>query len=138
MKPPATGIRRIGYLAAGWGLVGLAGVGVVLPLLPTTPLLLLAAGCFLRSSERSRQWLLNSRLFGPMLRDWYEHRAVRRPVKLLATVVIAAVILFAFVRDLHWGVQLSILGLAAIGLGFLWRLPTRGKARGSGVIDVRN
>ncbi len=91
----------------------------------TTPLLLLAVSCFLRSSERSRRWLLNSRLFGPILRDWYEHRAVRRPVKLLAVFVILAVMVFAFLRDLHWGMQAAILLLGATGLGFLWRLPTR-------------
>lgn len=125
MKPVATGISRFLYLSAGWILVGLAGLGVVLPLLPTTPLLLLAAGCFLRSSERSRQWLLRSRVFGPILRDWYEHRAVRRPVKWLAVTVILAVIVFAFVRDLHIGVKVAIVVLAAVGLTYLFRLPTQ-------------
>ena len=125
MKPVATGISRLLYLSAGWILVGLAGLGVVLPLLPTTPLLLLAAGCFLRSSERSRRWLLQSRVFGPILRDWYEHRAVRRPVKWLAVTVILVVIVFAFARDLPIRVQLAIVVLAAIGLTYLFRLPTR-------------
>lgn len=125
MQPVMTGYKRVIYLALGWGLVALAGLGIVLPLLPTTPLLLLAVSCFLKSSERSRRWLLNSRLFGPILRDWYEHRAVRRPVKLLAFIVIAAVILFAYLRDLHWGIQGTILAMAVIGVSFLGRLPTR-------------
>ena len=106
-------------------LVGLAALGVVLPLLPTTPFVLLAATCFLKSSERSRRWLLNSRLFGPTLRDWHEHRAVRRPVKLLAVAVIAGVIAFAFFRDIHWGVRTAIVVLGIIGLAYLWRLPTK-------------
>ena len=120
-----TGYRRWLYLGAGWLLVGLAAAGLVLPLLPTTPLLLLAASCFLRSSERSRRWLLNSRLFGPTLRDWHDHRAVRRPVKLLAVAVIAAVIAVSFVRDLAPAVRVAIVLLCAIGLVVLWRLPTR-------------
>lgn len=128
----ASGYRRWLYVAAGWLLVGLALLGVVLPLLPTTPLLLLAATCFLKSSERSRRWLLNSRLFGPMLRDWHEHRAVRRWVKVLAVTVILVVIALTFVRDLHWGLRAAIVALCAIGLAVLWRLPTRSRGEPEG------
>lgn len=119
------GYTRWLYLAAGWLLVGLAAAGLVLPLLPTTPLLLLAASCFLRSSERSRRWLLNSRLFGPILRDWHEHRAVRRPVKLVAVAVLIAVIAGSFVRDLPAAVRVAIVLVCAVGLMVLWCLPSR-------------
>ena len=62
-----------------WTLVGilfvvLGAIGAVLPLLPTTPFVLVAAWCFARSSPRLHRWLLESRLFGPMLRDWEENR----------------------------------------------------------------
>ena len=111
-------------LAAGWAFVALAALGVFLPVLPTTPFLLLASSCFLKSSPRARQWLINSRLFGPFLRDWEEHHGVRRPVKILAFVVVLAVIALSLVRDLHWAVRTLIVVLGSVGLAVVWRLPT--------------
>lgn len=69
-----------------WTLLGLvllmlAAIGVVLPLLPTTPFVLLAAACFAKSSPRLHQWLLNSDLFGPVLADWDKKRCVTWKVK---------------------------------------------------------
>ena len=60
----------------GWLAVVLATLGVVLPLLPTTPFLLLAAWCFARSSPRFHHWLLHRSWFGPYLRHWQQHRAL--------------------------------------------------------------
>ena len=111
------------YLCLGWAFVGLAVLGLFLPLLPTTPFLLVASSCFLRSSPRWQRWLLNSRWFGPMLRDWDEHRAVRRPVKVLAVVVVSAALALAVVRDLHWAVRTLIVLLGLVGLMVVWRLP---------------
>jgi uncharacterized membrane protein YbaN (DUF454 family) len=122
---------RILFLAAGWAFVALAVLGVFLPLLPTTPFVLLASSCFIKSSPRWQAWLANSRWFGPPLRDWHEHRAVRRPVKVLAVVVIAAVITASLLRDLHWGVRTLIIVLGAVGLTVVLRLPTV-PARGKG------
>ena len=59
-----------GALSAGIGLIG-----IVVPLLPTTPLMILAAACFARSSPRLHDWLWNHRVFGPAIRDW---RAAKR------------------------------------------------------------
>lgn len=115
---------RVLYLAAGWLFVALAAAGVVVPLLPTTPFLLLAGSCFLRSSPRSRRWLAQSRWFGPPLRDWDEHRAVRRPVKVLAVAVVSLMLVLALVRDVHWGLKLSVVTVGLIGLTVIWRLPT--------------
>lgn len=69
-----------------WTLLGLlllmlAAIGVALPLLPTTPFVLLAAACFAKSSPRLHQWLLNSELFGPILADWDKKRCVTWKVK---------------------------------------------------------
>ena len=83
--------RRTMYKVAGFVLVGLAVLGIFLPLLPTTPLLLLAAACFSRSSERWHQWLLNHRTFGPIIRNWHERRCMPRRAK---TVAVLMVILF--------------------------------------------
>ena len=117
---------RTAYFVAGCGFVVLAVLGIVLPLLPTTPFVLLASSCFVRSSPRAQRWLLNSRWFGPTLRNWIEHRAVSRGVKLLAFAVASIAIVAAVVRDLSWGIRVPILILGAVGLIVVWRLPVIG------------
>ena len=103
--------------------VVLAALGVALPLLPTTPFVLLASSCFVRSSPRARLWLLNSRVFGRTLRDWNDHRAVRRPVKVLAFVVVLTVLGLTFLRDMHPAMRGAILAVGAVGLIVVWWLP---------------
>ena len=124
--------RRPLYFVLGWVFVVLATLGVFLPLLPTTPFLLLASSCFLRSSPRWQAWLMRSRWFGPMLRDWNEHRAVRRPVKVVAIITVSIVLVFAMLRDLHWAIRAGIFLLGGIGLWVVWRLPVRPGGSGDG------
>ena len=64
------------YKAFGFLFLGLGFIGIFLPLLPTTPFVLLAAGCFAKSSEKWHSWLLANRVFGPMIRNWEEHKCV--------------------------------------------------------------
>ena len=72
------------YLVAGFLFVGIAALGFVLPVLPGTPFLLLAAWCFARSSERWHRWLLNSELFGPIISNWEENRCISIRTKMVA------------------------------------------------------
>jgi uncharacterized membrane protein YbaN (DUF454 family) len=81
-------VRRKLILAAGFVLVGLALLGVMLPLLPTTPLLILAAACFANASERWHKWLMNHPLCGPLLKDWHERRCIPLRAKLIAATMI--------------------------------------------------
>jgi uncharacterized membrane protein YbaN (DUF454 family) len=124
-NPPKvrTGVRRAVYLALGGLFVGLGFLGAFLPILPTTPFLLLASACFLRSSPRLNEKLQRSRLFGPLLRDWQEHSGVRLHVKITAIVVLVAVvtcsILFA---DLPVPLLILLIVLALIGLVVVLRL----------------
>ena len=76
--------------AAGVAFVGLAIIGVFLPLMPTTIFLILAAACFARSSPRLEAWLMNHPRFGPPLRAWRKEGAVPRKAKVLACVGIAS------------------------------------------------
>jgi uncharacterized membrane protein YbaN (DUF454 family) len=71
-------LRKALLLVAGVMSVGLAAAGIFLPLLPTTPFLLLAAACFLRSSDKLYRWLIMHRWFGAYLRNYREHGAVSR------------------------------------------------------------
>jgi uncharacterized membrane protein YbaN (DUF454 family) len=63
-------------------------IGVFLPIMPTTPFVLLAAVCFARSSPRFYNWLMNHQWFGPSLRDWKTTRGIRRKVKIVAITVL--------------------------------------------------
>lgn len=78
-------------IAAGLFFVALGAIGVVLPGLPTTPFLLLAAGCFAKSSPRLYGWLLRNRIFGPLIESWQTHRAIPRRIKHVALFTVAVV-----------------------------------------------
>lgn len=115
--------RRWLYLALGWISLGLALLGVALPLLPTTPLLLVAAFGFARSSERSYLWLTNHPRFGPPIFHWRRHRAVSLRAKWLATLsIVVIVVISAWSRVAPWilGLQVAILTVVLV---FLWTRP---------------
>ncbi len=70
--------KRIFYLLLGWFSLITGIIGIFLPLLPTTPLVLLAAWCFSKSSERFHTWLINHKFFGPIVSDWQSNDGIPR------------------------------------------------------------
>ena len=80
------------YNVAGSACVVLAFLGLFLPLLPTTPFLLLAAFCFSRGSARLHKWLLEQRTMGPIIRDWNERRVIQPRVKWVATLSVVLLV----------------------------------------------
>lgn len=117
--------RRLIYLVLGCAFLVLGGLGAFLPVLPTTPFVLVASACFVRSSPRLHRWLLSSRLFGPFLRDWQRYHGVRLHVKITAIVVlVAAVGASLYFGNLHWLAQVSLVSLALVGLIVILRLRT--------------
>ncbi|WP_246623798.1 YbaN family protein [Sphingomonas colocasiae] len=88
------GAVRAGWLLLGWILVGLGIVGALLPLMPTTIFLILAAGCFARSSPRLEAGLLDHPRFGPALRAWRTERAIPTRGKIGACAGMALGLLF--------------------------------------------
>ncbi len=78
---------RIVYLSLGWLFVTIGVIGAFVPVLPTTPFLIIAAACFARSSPRIEAWLLAHPRFGGPLRDWRERRAIPRRAKIASVVM---------------------------------------------------
>lgn len=98
--------------------------GAVLPLLPTTPFVLLAAGCFAKSSPRMHAWLLRSELFGPVLRNWEQNRCMprrARRISLLMMILVGGSSVAFFVPGL-W-LKLAGVALIATGCAVVLRIP---------------
>lgn len=117
---------RAAFFGAGVLFLGLGILGMFLPVLPTTPFVLLAAACFARSSDRFYGWLLAHRAFGPMVREWRTHRSIPYRTKLVAIVLMAASLstsIVFFVRPAWLQAALAVFG---VGLAlWLYRIPSR-------------
>jgi uncharacterized protein len=107
--------------------VGLAIVGVVLPLLPTTPFLLVATGCFAKSSPYFHQKLLSSRLFGQLIRDWQETRSISRKSKMVSLLsMVLAGAWSCYIVDNIW-LKILVVSLMLGPAIFIYRLPISNK-----------
>jgi uncharacterized membrane protein YbaN (DUF454 family) len=82
------GLRPL-LLIAGWISVVLGAIGAILPIMPTTPFLILAAYLFSKSSPRFHKWLLELPKFGPIIKQWEETKTIRKEVKITAIVVLS-------------------------------------------------
>lgn len=102
----------------------LAVLGIVLPILPTTPFLLLTSWFLLRVSPAWNERLYRTRLFGPFLRDWDEHHGVRLSVKVTAVaMVLAAIGASVAFGSLSTLATVSLVALGAVGIGVIVWLP---------------
>ncbi|MEX2629171.1 MAG: YbaN family protein [Tistlia sp.] len=105
--------RRSLWLLLGLAALGFGLAGVVLPLLPTTPFVLLAAFAFARSSPRLHAWLTGHRQFGPLIEDWRRDGAIAPRAKVLAAAVMAATFAGSWIA----GVVPWVLAVQAVALG---------------------
>jgi len=105
---------RILLIIIGTLCVILAVVGIMLPVLPTTPFLLLAAVCYARSSQRFYDWLMNNALFGTYIRNYREGRGIPLKQKIITILLLWLSIGYAvvFVAQ-HWWLRVLLLGIAA-------------------------
>lgn len=122
-------MRRIWHsflLAVGLVSLVLGVIGTVVPLIPTTPLLLLAAFCFARSSERFHRWLLSNRVFGETIRNYRDGLGLplRQKVVTLAILWTTVISTSAFAIPL-WPVRLLLVAIATGVTAYLLSLPTR-------------
>ena len=109
----------------GWLLFGLGFVGVFVPVLPTTPFMLLALWCFSRSSDRFHEWLYTHKYFGPPLQSWQEHGVIPLKAKFIAVSFMIASLVYVFVFSSApvWA-QVLMLASMAFGAWFILTKPS--------------
>ena len=124
LPEPATGWRRVLLLVVAAITFVLGILGSILPAIPATPFLLVTSYCLVRTSPRLHRRLLNSPWLGGILRDWQQHRGIRRHTKIQAI----AVVLLAVGGSFHFSAmplpfRLGIVLLAGVGITIIARLP---------------
>ena len=119
-------VVRALFLVAGIVSLGFAVAGIFLPVLPTTPLVLLAAACFARSYRPFHEWLVAHRVFGPLVREWHEHRSIPYRTKIFAIGMMAGALTVSIVFFIDPPWLKAALAAFGIVLGvYLYRLPSR-------------
>jgi uncharacterized membrane protein YbaN (DUF454 family) len=138
--PPAPAVRRgatrIVWLTAGMVAVGLGGLGVIVPGLPTTVFFIVAASCFARSSPRFERWVLDLPGVGGMVRDHRNGLGMPRRAKVVALAMMwTAIVLSSLALRERLPLVAVLVGVGLVGSAYiLWRVPTRERvlARRSG------
>ena len=115
-SPRKESVRKILLVTAGTICVALATLGIFIPLLPTTPFLLLAVTCYTRSSDRLHDWLINHRWLGPYIRNYREHRAVTLGTKIVSITFLWATMAYAILTMAHHWALYALLVAVAIGV----------------------
>jgi uncharacterized membrane protein YbaN (DUF454 family) len=117
----------VGVLALGAGIIG-----VFLPVLPTTPFILLSAWCFFRSSTRFYEWIISNERFGPTIQNYQEGRGITKPTKIRAIVMMwlaITVSVYFFITNIY---LIALMYTVAVGVTvYLYRLPTLELKKGS-------
>lgn len=113
------------YFGVGITALLLGILGVFLPILPTTPFILLAAACFARSSERFHDFLLSNRMTGPIIYEWCTHRSIPRRVKRWVYLMMALSFGSSILIVSSYWLKLMLILLAIILTVFIWRVPVR-------------
>jgi len=120
-------IKKGFLILVGWLAVVLAFLGVILPVLPTTPFLLLAAWCFSRSSPRFHYWLLYRSWFGGYIRHWQTYKALPKGTKPKAIIVILITFSFSIWVVSFWWLKIGLFVLLCWLVIFMYRLPVMDK-----------
>jgi uncharacterized membrane protein YbaN (DUF454 family) len=119
-RPAQVTFAVIGTIALVIGVVG-----IVVPILPTTPFLLLAAACYARASTRLYGWLLGQPSLGPIIVEWRRSRSLPPGVKARAVAVVVLTLGLSIILVDQALLRVSLLAIAVVLVAFLLRLPTR-------------
>jgi len=121
----ASKYKKFLFIVIGTISLGLGCIGIILPILPTTPFLLLSVVCYYKSSERMYSWLLNNKLFGSYIRNYKEGNGIPLKTKILTLVFLWAVISYSAFFILNILIFQIIMYIVAISVSIhIIRLPT--------------
>jgi len=118
-------VIRILWVVLGSFFVAIGGIGVVIPGLPTTLFLILAAACYIRSSQKLYNWLINNKTFGPYLRDYREGKGIPKRAKVVAVSMIIIFVSYAVffgIESLNLKIAAGVLGITGL-LYVLFKVP---------------
>lgn len=117
-------VKRNILLGIAWISLILGGIGIFLPLLPTTPFILLSTFCFQKSSERFHQWILNSPIFGKYIRDYQEQKGITLKNKIVAVTFMALGMSFSAykVPNIYMRISLAVIFIAVSY--HIWKIKT--------------
>lgn len=127
------------FIALGWISLGLGVLGIFLPLLPTTPFVLLAAFLFSKGSERMHRWLREHPSFGRYIRDWEAEQVIPFVGKLAGTLVMVPSVIWAIAtREIPALLALGMVSALVALLAYIWSRPSvRSATRGDpAVVDT--
>jgi len=108
--------KRIVLILVGLTALALGVLGIFLPLLPTTPFVLVAAIAFANSSERLHNWLLEHDFFGPLIKNWQRYGAISKPTKIVSLLSMIAIVVISWLLEVPTYVivvQIIVLSISA-------------------------
>jgi uncharacterized membrane protein YbaN (DUF454 family) len=114
---------RLLWAIGGVLFVAIGAIGVVLPLLPTTPFLLSGAYCFARSSPRLHSWLINHSTFGPLISNWEQYGSIDRRAKRIAMIIILLTLSISVAIGVPWWALASQSIVLVIATAFILTRP---------------
>ncbi|MBD5771452.1 YbaN family protein [Marinomonas colpomeniae] len=130
--------KRILYLLLGWFSLITGIIGIFLPLLPTTPLVLLAAWCFSHSSERFHSWLLNHKFFGPIVNDWQSSDGIPKRSRNRAILFMWAGMLISILMVSRFWATITLISIGICVSIYLLRMPLRTEETNTNTTDDKD
>ena len=125
MKRISEKVKRILFSVLGTIFLGIGCIGIILPILPTTPFLLLAAACYVRGSERIHRWMMRNRLFGEFIKNYMEGKGIKSRQKVITLAFLWVMIIFTTVYMIeNMIVRILLLIIALTVSVHILKLPT--------------
>lgn len=122
-------IGRVFFFSLGMTFLGIGAVGIVLPVLPTTPFVIVSALCFSKSSKRFERWISKNRYFGSYIENYKTKKGVPFDVKIKSIIFLWAMLLvsaFVFISNIYLQILLMVIGLGVTA--HIWMLKTMDKS----------